>query len=206
MITTIFSESIPKFSKDKNNIEILRSMNPLDRRQYLIINNLRLAISIAQKFSYEDDYESVAILGLIKATDTFNLDKEIQFATYATMVIRNDILMYIRKNKRHSSNISFETIIHSDPDGNPLTLGDVLENKDDFSDNIETKEELTELYKAINSLSDRDRKIICLLYGIDTKPCTQKEVGDILKVSQSYVSRLEKSILKKMKIKLKNYR
>ncbi|WP_367567263.1 sigma-70 family RNA polymerase sigma factor [Lacrimispora sp.] len=204
----IWSESklIPQFTKDKNNLDILRSMNPLERREYLIINNIRLAISIAQKFSFEEDYESVAMIGLIKAVDTFNLDKDIQFATYASMVIRNEILMYIRKTKKHSSNISFETIIHSDPDGNPLTLGDVLENKDDFLDNVEKKEELTELYKAINSLSDRDRKIICLLYGIDTKPYTQKEVGDILKVSQSYVSRLEKNILMKMKKKLKNYR
>ena len=108
MITTIFSEnkSIPKFNKNENEIEMLRSMEPGERRESLITNNIRLALSVAQKFSYEEDYESVAMIGLIKAADTFDIDKSIRFATYATRVIHNDILMYIRKNKRHPKIIS----------------------------------------------------------------------------------------------------
>ncbi len=98
----IWSENnyIPKFSKNENEIEMLRSMEPSKRRESLITNNIRLAISLAQKFSYEEDYESVAMIGLIKAADTFDFEKGIRFATYAARVIHNDILMYIRKNKR----------------------------------------------------------------------------------------------------------
>lgn len=208
MITTICSENkgIPKFSRDANDIEILRSMEPQKRRDCLITNNMRLAISVAQKFSYEEDYESVAMIGLIKAVDTFNINKEIQFATYASMVIRNEILMYIRKMKKHSSNISFETIINCDSDGITLSIADVLEYEDESFDNLEQVEQKEKLYDVICSLPDRECKIICLLYGIDEEVHTQKQVAERLGISQSYISRLEKSILKKMKSKLKNYR
>lgn len=208
MITTICSEnkSIPKFNKDVNHIEILRSMEPQDRRESLITNNIRLAISVAQKFSYEEDYESVAMIGLIKAADTFDLEKGIQFATYATRVIHNDILMYIRKNKRYPQIISFETVIQG-TDESPLTIGDTLSYEDEEIDKFVKAEGIKELHEAIHSLPDRECKIICLLYGIGEKRSyKQNEVAERFGLSQSYISRLEKSILKKMKLKLKNYR
>lgn len=204
----IWSENnyIPKFSKNENEIEMLRSMEPSERRESLITNNIRLAISLAQKFSYEEDYESVAMIGLIKAADTFDFEKGIRFATYATRVIYNDILMYIRKNKRYTKIISFETIIPG-TDENPLTIEDTLCYEDERLKNLEQAEQNLELHRIIHSLPDRECKIICLLYGIgESRSYRQKEVAERFGLSQSYISRLEKNILKKMKIKLKNYR
>ncbi len=204
----IWSENnyIPKFSKNENEIEKLLSMEPSARRESLITNNIRLAISLAQKFSYEEDYESVAMIGLIKAADTFNFEKGIRFATYAARVIHNDILMYIRKNKRYTKIISFETIIPG-TDENPLTIKDTLSYEDKRLKNLEQVEQNLELHRIIHSLPDRECKIICLLYGIDEKrPYNQREVAERFGLSQSYISRLEKIILKKMKPMLKNYR
>lgn len=204
----IWSENnyIPKFSKDENEIEMLRSMNPNERRESLITNNIRLAISVAQKFSYEEDFESVAMIGLIKAADTFDIEKGIRFATYAARVIQNDILMYIRKNKKYLKIISFETVIPG-TDESPLTIGDTLSYEDKELDKFEKAEGVKELHEAIHSLPDRECKIICLLYGIgESRSYRQKEVAERFGLSQSYISRLEKNILKKMKIKLKNYR
>ncbi len=207
MITTICSEtkSIPKFNRDENDIEMLRRLGSRDRRECLIKNNIRLAISVAQKFSYEEDYESLAMIGLIKASDTFDLDKGINFATYATRVIQNEILMYIRNCKRHNIQaISFETVIVGTEE--TLTVKELLSYEDDQLIRLEQAEQTKELHKVICSLPDRECKIICQLYGIGEESHTQKEVAEQLGISQSYVSRLEKSILKKMKIKLKNYR
>lgn len=204
----IWSENnyIPKFSKNENEIEMLRSMEPSARRESLITNNIRLAISLAQKFSYEEDYESVAMIGLIKAADTFDFEKGIRFATYAARVIHNDILMYIRKNKRYTKIISFETIIRG-TDENPLTIEDTLSYEDERLKNFEQVEQYLELHRIIHSLPDRECKIICLLYGIDEKrPYNQREVAERFGLSQSYISRLEKIILKKMRPMLKNYR
>jgi RNA polymerase sporulation-specific sigma factor len=204
----IWSENnyIPKFSKDENEIEMLRSMNPNERRESLITNNIRLAISVAQKFSYEEDFESAAMIGLIKAADTFDIEKGIRFATYAARVIQNDILMYIRKNKKYLKIISFETVIPG-TDESPLTIGDTLSYEDKELDKFEKAEGVKELHEAIHSLPDRECKIICLLYGIgESRSYRQKEVAERFGLSQSYISRLEKNILKKMKIKLKNYR
>lgn len=204
----IWSENnyIPKFSKNENEIEMLRSMEPSARRESLITNNIRLAISLAQKFSYEEDYESVAMIGLIKAADTFDFEKGIRFATYAAKVIHNDILMYIRKNKRYTKIISFETIIPG-TDENPLTIEDTLSYEDERLKDLEQVEQNLELHRIIHSLPDRECKIICLLYGINEKrPYNQREVAERFGLSQSYISRLEKIILKKMKPMLKNYR
>ncbi len=204
----IWSENyyIPKFSKDENEIEMLRSMNPNERRESLITNNIRLAISVAQKFNYEEDFESVAMIGLIKAADTFDFEKGIRFATYAARVIQNDILMYIRKNKKYLKIISFETVIPGTEES-PLTIGDTLSYEDKEIDKFEKAEGVKELHEAIHSLPDRECKIICLLYGIgESRSYRQKEVAERFGLSQSYISRLEKNILKKMKIKLKNYR
>lgn len=204
---TIWKENktIPKFSKAENSIEILRSMSPVERREKLITNNIRLAISVAQKFSFEEDYESVAMIGLIKAADTFDIEKGINFATYATRVIHNDILMYIRKIKKYSHTVSFETVIPG-TDETPLTIGDTLSYDDEDMDKLEKAERIKALIDAIHSLPDRECKIICLLYGIgETRRYKQHEVAERFGISQSYVSRVEKRILKKMKTMLKNY-
>lgn len=180
-------------------------MEPQDRRECLIKNNIRLAISVAQKFNYEEDYESLAMIGLIKAADTFDLDKGINFATYATRVIQNEILMYIRKSKRHNIQaISFETVIVGTEE--TLTVKDMLCYEDEQLMRLEQVEQIDELHKVVHSLPDRECKIICLLYGLGEKVHTQKQVAERLGISQSYISRLEKRILKKMKSMLKNYR
>lgn len=207
MITTICSEnkSIPKFNKDANDIEMLRPMNSQDRRECLITNNIRLAISVAQKFGHEEDYESVAMIGLIRAADTFELDKGACFSTYATRVIQNQILMYLRKCKRQIQAISFETVVAGTEE--TLAVKDTLSYEDGQLKRLEQSEQTAELYKVVHSLPDRECKIICLLYGIDEKrPYNQREVAERFGLSQSYISRLEKIILKKMKSKLKNYR
>lgn len=181
-------------------------MNDSDRREYLILHNVRLAIYIAQKYSFEEDYESVALIGLVKAVNAFDLDKGIQFSTYAARVIHNEILMYIRKIKRCPQTISFETVIPG-TDEKPLTVKETLSYEDNELMGLEQAELKFEIRKAIHSLPDRECKIICLLYGINEDRCyKQKEVADRFGLSQSYVSRLEKNILKKMKSKLKNYR
>ena len=178
-------------------------MEPQKRRECLITNNIRLAISVAQKFSYEEDYESVAMIGLVKAADTFDLDKDICFGTYATRVISNEILMYIRKNKRNLYTISFETVVAGTEE--TLAVKDMLSYEDGQLMRLEQAEQTAELYKVVHSLPDRECKIICLLYGLGEKIHTQKQVAERLGISQSYVSRLEKIILKKMKPMLKNY-
>lgn len=206
MITTICSEnkSIPQFNKNVNDIEILRSMEPQDRRECLITNNMRLAMLVAQKFGHEEDYESVAMIGLIRAADTFDLDKGSCFSTYAARVIQNQILMYLRKSKRQIQAISFETVIAGTEE--TLTVKDMLSYEDGQLTRLEQAEQRKELHEVICSLPDRECTIICLLYGLGEKIHTQKQVAERLGISQSYVSRLEKSILKKMKSKLKNYR
>jgi RNA polymerase sporulation-specific sigma factor len=206
LITAICSENkgIPKFSRDANDIEILRSMEPQKRRDCLITNNMRLAISVAQKFGYEEDYESVAMIGLIRAADTFDLDKGACFSTYAARVVQNQILMYLRKCKRQIQAISFETVVTGTEEN--LTVKDTLSYEDDQLMRLEQAEQIAELYKVVHSLPDRECEIICLLYGFGDKSHTQKEVAERLSLSQSYISRLEKSILKKMKSMLKNHR
>ena len=179
-------------------------MEPQKRRECLITNNMRLAISVAQKFGHEEDYESVAMIGLIKAEDTFDLDKGACFSTYAARVIQNQILMYLRKCKRQIQAISFETVVAGTEE--TLAVKDMLSYEDGQLMRLEQTEQTAELYKVVHSLPDRECKIICLLYGLGEKIHTQKQVAERLGISQSYVSRLEKSILKKMKLKLKNHR
>lgn len=179
-------------------------MEPQKRRESLITNNMRLAISVAQKFGYEEDYESLAMLGLIRAADTFDMDKGACFSTYAARVIQNQILMYLRKCKRQIQAISYETVVAGTEE--TLAVKDTLSYEDEQLMRLEQSEQIAELYNVVHSLPDRECKIICLLYGIGEKVHTQKQVAERLGISQSYISRLEKSILKKMKSKLKNYR
>ncbi len=174
-------------------------------RQELIEHNLRLVVYIARKFEntniYVEDLISIGTIGLIKAVNTFCPGKNIKLATYASRCIENEILMYLRKNTNTRSEISIEEPLNIDWDGNELLLSDVLgSNSDEIAKNLEKEDEIEFLNRAIAELSDRDRQIMCLRYGLDQqREYTQKEVADLLGISQSYISRLEKKILTRLR-------
>ena len=174
-------------------------------RQVLIEHNLRLVVYIAKKFENTniciDDLISIGTIGLIKAINTFKSDKKIKLATYASRCIENEILMYLRKNNTQKSVISFDEPLNVDWDGNELLLGDVLGTDEDSVDRrLEEEAEKELLEKAMNNLGLREKQIMEMRYGLcGRKEKTQKEVADLLGISQSYISRLEKRIIKRLK-------
>lgn len=176
-----------------------------DAKNTLIEHNLRLVVYIAKKFENTgtgiEDLVSIGTIGLIKAINTFKSDKNIKLATYASRCIENEILMYIRKTGNVRTEISIDEPLNVDWDGNELLLSDVLGSEEDsVSYNIEQREERDAVRRAVASLGKRERLIIELRYGLDGhKEMTQKEVADLLGISQSYISRLEKRILARMK-------
>ena len=171
----------------------------------LIEHNLRLVVYIAKKFENTgigiDDLTSIGTIGLIKAINTYNADKNIKLATYASRCIENEILMYIRKNANRLKEISIDEPLNTDWDGNELLLSDVLGTEDDtVYRNIEVIEENKIIADAIKKLSKREQTIINLRFGMNGhEEMTQKEVADLLGISQSYISRLEKKIIKRLK-------
>jgi len=177
----------------------------LRARNVLIEHNLRLVVYIAKKFENTnvgtEDLISIGTIGLIKAISSFKPEKNIKLATYASKCIENEILMYIRKTSNVRSEISIDEPLNVDWDGNELLLCDVLgTDKDDVNKGIEEEEEKISILKAVSRLSSRDREIIVLRFGLDGKEeMTQKEVADLLGISQSYISRLEKKIILKLK-------
>ncbi len=177
-----------------------------DVKELLIKHNLRLVVYIARKFTNTgidiEDLISIGTIGLIKAVHTFDVDKNIKLATYASRCIENEILMYLRKNNKKRSEISFDDPLNIDWDGNELKLSDVMGTDEDIIyQNIEKEVDRSLLKIAMKSLTNREKKILILRYGLiksgETK--TQKDVADILGISQSYISRLEKRIIKKLK-------
>ena len=148
-----------------------------------------------------EDLVSIGTLGLIKAVKTYRLDKNIKLATYASRCIDNEILMYLRKNKKRRSEISLEDSLSYDSEGNELRLEDILGTEDDVvTKNIEQEQEKKLLIKEINDLNERDRKIMIMRYGLfNTKEVTQKDVAEMLGISQSYISRIEKKVIKNLK-------
>lgn len=174
-------------------------------RTILIERNLRLVVYIARKFENTgvgvEDLISIGTIGLIKAVNTFDPDKNIKLATYASRCIENEILMYLRRNSKVKAEISFDEPLNIDWDGNELLLSDILGTENDLIYNfIEDEVDKELLSIAINKLSNREKKIMELrfgLYGGGEK--TQKEVADMLGISQSYISRLEKRIIKRLK-------
>ncbi len=176
-----------------------------DAREELIVHNLRLVVYIAKKFENTgipiEDLISIGTLGLIKAVNTFRLSKNIKLATYASRCIENEILMYLRKTNSMKAEVSYYEPLNTDWDGNELLLSDVLGSEpDDVYRDIEADDERSRLYKAVNSLSKRERMIMTMRFGIGGgKEYTQKEVADTLGISQSYISRLEKRIIDKIK-------
>ena len=179
--------------------------NDIDARNTLIIHNLRLVVFIAKKFESTkiplDDLVSIGTLGLIKGIQTFKLDKNIKLATYASRCIENEILMYLRKTQKSRNDYSLDEILSIDSDGNEMILSDIIASNDTLALTKLTEEEDVEnLYFALNKLSKREKEIIIMRFGLFDKPeLTQKEVADLLGISQSYISRLEKRILDKMR-------
>lgn len=181
-------------------------------RKELIEHNLRLVVYIARKFENAvsaniEDIISIGTIGLIKAVNTFKADKNIKLATYASRCIENEILMYLRKSNHARSEISIEEPLNIDWDGNELLLGDILGTEsDEVSKDIETEMEIEVLNRAINCLNGREKQIMQLRFGLNgNKEYTQKEVADMLGISQSYISRLEKKILLRLKKELEQY-
>ena len=176
-------------------------------RELLISHNLRLVVYLAKKFENTgvcvEDLISIGTIGLIKGINTFNPDKKIKLATYASRCIENEILMYLRRNSRTKLEVSFDEPLNMDWDGNELLLSDILGTDEDIIyKDIETEAEITLLKSAMKVLDDRERQIIELRFGINSrenKELTQKEVADIMGISQSYISRLEKKIMVRLR-------
>ena len=178
----------------------------LEARQTLIEHNLRLVVYIAKKFDNTgvgvEDLISIGTIGLIKAINTFKSDKNIKLATYASRCIENEILMHLRRNSRIKTEVSIDEPLNVDWDGNELLLSDILGTEEDLVyKDIEDEVDLNLLEQAMDILSDRERTIIELRYGIghDDEEMTLKEVADLLGISQSYISRLEKKIIRRLR-------
>ena len=193
---------------EKERDMISRLPDDEDAKKTLIEHNLRLVVYIAKKFEntgvHIEDLISIGTIGLIKAVNTFCPEKKIKLATYASRCIENEILMYLRKNSNIKSEVSLEEPLNTDWDGNELLLSDVLgSDGDTVGQNLEHEVEHTALKNAVMSLSDREREIMILRFGLmGNREYTQKEVADFLNISQSYISRLEKKILSKLKTEL----
>ncbi|MDE6579072.1 MAG: RNA polymerase sporulation sigma factor SigE [Ruminiclostridium sp.] len=174
-------------------------------REELIVHNLRLVVYIAKKFESSgtnlEDLISIGTIGLIKAVNTFSKEKNIKLATYASRCIENEILMFLRKSSQYKHEISIDEPLNVDWDGNELLLSDVLGTDNDVVNvNIENETEQQILRKLVAALPDRERIIMEMRFGLkDGKELTQKEVADKIGISQSYISRLEKKIIKRLR-------
>ncbi len=203
------SGSFPKPLTEKQEQEYLEQLKNGDKsaRNKLIEHNLRLVAHIIKKYyatqSDHDDLVSIGTIGLIKAINTYDKDKNIKLSSYASRCIENEILMHFRNNRKTSQNVSLNEAIDTDKDGNPLTLIDVLSVEEDFTDNVDIKIKSSKLYQYIESeLDDREKQVITLRYGLNGKePLTQREIAQLLGISRSYISRIEKKALKTLRKK-----
>lgn len=203
--------SFPKPLTAEEEREYLKLYRDGDKnaRNVLIERNLRLVAHIAKKYADErtlEDYISIGTIGLIKGIDTFNQEKKCRLSSYTARCIENEILMHLRSTKRLQNEISIEESIGSDKEGNNMTFSDILPAEgDDIADTIWSKIETAKLYRAMkNALTAEERDILCWRYGLNhTKRKTQKEIADIMGISRSYVSRIEKRCLKKLSDVLK---
>ena len=196
----------PPLKKDIEE-DLVRKSNSgdLEARNKLIEHNLRLVVFLAKKYDttmYDlEDLVSIGTIGLIKGIKTYKLDKNIKLATYASRCIDNEILMFLRKNKKRTKEVRFEDSINFDSEGNVLKIEDVFGTEEDMvHKSIECQEDKKILEEEISNLDDRDREIIEFRYGLCGKrELTQKELADKLSISQSYISRIEKKVIKKLK-------
>jgi RNA polymerase sporulation-specific sigma factor len=201
------SEALPPPLSHDEEMVLLSLLKDGERqaRATLIERNLRLVVYIARKFENTgvgiEDLVSIGTIGLIKAVNTFNVDKRIKLATYASKCIENEILMFLRRNSRVRSEVSFDEPLNVDWDGNELLLSDVLGTENDLVyKGLEEEVDRTLLRTALGKLSQREQRIMNLRFGLaDGRERTQKEVADALGISQSYISRLEKRIIKRLR-------
>lgn len=177
----------------------------LEARNVLIEHNLRLVVFIAKKYENIseglEDLVSIGSIGLIKGINTYKIDKNIRLATYASRCISNEILMFIRKNKKRNADVSFEEALTYDGEGNELHLEDIMGTGDDVvSQEYEKQVDIELLKKQLELLNERDKQIMIMRYGLyNTQEYTQKEVAELLGISQSYISRIEKKVIRKLK-------
>ncbi len=195
-----------KPDEEQTLLEQLGGEDDVKVKSILIERNLRLVVYIARKFENTginvEDLISIGTIGLIKAINTFKPDKKIKLATYASRCIENEILMYLRRNSKTKSEVSIDEPLNVDWEGNELLLSDILgTDADIIYKDIEDEVDKNLLNKAMDKLSSRERKIVQMRFGIlpETAEKTQKEVADILGISQSYISRLEKKIIGRLK-------
>jgi RNA polymerase sporulation-specific sigma factor len=200
-------DKLPEPLKKEEEMEYVKKSMEGDKkaREILIEHNLRLVVFLAKKYENTkvdlEDLVSIGTIGLIKGVNTYKLDKNIKLATYASRCIDNEILMFLRKNKRRKGEISFEDSLSYDGEGNELHLEDILgTEKDIVTKGIEEEHDKKILYEEINKLKKRDKEIMIRRYGLfNTKEMTQKDVADLMGISQSYISRIEKKVIKKIK-------
>ena len=198
--------------RERECLEKIRAGDP-DAKNELIEHNLRLVVHIIKKYysnmKDQDDLISIGTIGLIKAAATFDYEKGTRFATYASRCIENEILMYLRRNSKTKMEVSIDEPLNVDWDGNELLLSDILGTDEDvISRRLEDEVEISLLSKAIRKLSPREQTIIRLRFGLGKENAaekTQKEVADLLGISQSYISRLEKRIMKRLKKEIVKY-
>lgn len=201
------SGSFPKPLSEKQEREYLEKFanGDMEARNKLVEHNLRLVAHIIKKYygtqSEQDDLVSIGTIGLIKAINTFDPNKNIRLSSYASRCIENEILMHFRNAKKAAQDISLNEAIDTDKDGNPLTLLDIMSVDDNILDNLDTKLNSKKLGQFISEeLEPREKKIILMRYGLGGKePMTQKEVAKVLNISRSYVSRIETKALKKLR-------
>lgn len=196
----------PPLTKEEETAVFLRlTNNDVDARKTLIVHNLRLVVYIAKKFESTgigiEDLVSIGTIGLIKAVNTFCPTKNIKLATYASRCIENEILMFLRKTNNIRNEISLDEPLNVDWDGNELLLSDILGSEPDtVNRGIEAEDEKSLLLRTVDALTDRDKLIMRMRFGLGGgKEYTQKEVADMLGISQSYISRLEKRIIERLK-------
>lgn len=207
------TETLPPPLSKKEEAEIFEKLEKDDpsAREMLIIHNLRLVVYIAKKFESTgvgvEDLVSIGTIGLIKAVNTFRPHKNIKLATYASRCIENEILMYLRKSVQYKNELSIDEPLNIDYDGNELLLSDIIGTDEDVvSKGIESEVECEILRNAVSSLGKREREIMEMRFGlVDGQEKTQKEVAEMIGISQSYISRLEKKIIKKLRVQLEKY-
>ena len=200
---------LPPLDKEKEEYYISRLKDKdIEARNKLIEHNLRLVVFIARKYETDlynlEDLISIGTLGLIKGIQTFNIEKNIKLATYASRCIENEILMFMRKKSKMKVEVSLDEPLNIDYDGNELLLQDILTtNEHEVEETLEYNEKRKLMYEAIKELKEKEKEILILRYGLrNNEEMTQKEVADYLGISQSYISRLEKKIIKKLKYQL----
>ncbi len=202
------ASSFPRPLSAKQETEYFEKMKNGDTaaRTALIEHNLRLVAHVSKKYfsltADSDDLISIGTIGLIKAIDTFSFDKGVRLGTYASRCIENEILMHLRGQKKTAQDISMNEPIDSDGEGNPLTFSDVIFQDDTIADDIDIQEKEKQLYAFIKQLkSSTEKEILILRYGLyNTQPLTQREVAQKLGISRSYVSRIEKRVIEKLRI------